>query len=382
MAAVRRTRMSTIRSTMYSHQRSLSTSLSDRKSAQVCASASVHSSSNSIRTRSAAAYLSEQSHCAQRRKMGMSSTRTKKPMNRSWGTKIGEMNSTAARRNSSRPVSCASPFLAPARAPFNMLAISQMCGCGGNAEAREAEQPAGLAPGAAATDNSRATTNYNLGTALQDSGKLDEAILCYLDALAQDPAYVDAYYNLGSAYGQKEMFAEAIAAYEKAIELKPDYALAYYNLGYIHQDEGRVEEAIDCFRKASDHDPNDADTWINLGNALRSAGPNRLADAVDAYKKAVEVDPKSVMAFYNLGSGYQDQGRLDDAIKTFQSALIIDPDYVDALFNLGIAYQDRGDLDLALSCYERAEQLEPEFQEAAQAAAAIREIQKNKAAQA
>jgi len=73
---------------------------------------------------------------------------------------------------------------------------------------------------------------------------------------------------------------------------------------------------------------------------------------------------------------------LDDAIKTFQSALIIDPDYVDALFNLGIAYQDRGDLDLALSCYERAEQLEPEFQEAAQAAAAIREIQKNKAAQA
>eukprot|EP00968_Pinguiococcus_pyrenoidosus_P005759 scaffold375_cov210-Pinguiococcus_pyrenoidosus.AAC.1 len=51
-------------------------------------------------------------------------------------------HSTAARRNSSRPVSCASPFLAPARAPFNMLAISQMCGCGGNAEAREAEQPA------------------------------------------------------------------------------------------------------------------------------------------------------------------------------------------------------------------------------------------------
>jgi len=99
-------------------------------------------------------------------------------------------------------------------------------------------------------------------------------------------------------------------------------------------------------------------------------------------KMLPKVDPKSVMAFYNLGSGYQDQGRLDDAIKTFQSALIIDPDYVDALFNLGIAYQDRGDLDLALSCYERAEQLEPEFQEAAQAAAAIREIQKNKAAQA
>jgi len=58
------------------------------------------------------------------------------------------------------------------------------------------------------------------------------------------------------------------------------------------------------------------------------------------------------------------------------------PHWSNSIPHEGIAYQDRGDLDLALSCYERAEQLEPEFQEAAQAAAAIREIQKNKAAQA
>mmetsp|Transcript_42404 Transcript_42404/g.132946 ORF Transcript_42404/g.132946 Transcript_42404/m.132946 type:complete len:222 (-) Transcript_42404:725-1390(-) len=45
-----------------------------------------------------------------------------------------------------------------------MLALSQICGCGGGPETDQAERPARLTNSAAPSDNSRATTNYNLGT--------------------------------------------------------------------------------------------------------------------------------------------------------------------------------------------------------------------------
>jgi tetratricopeptide (TPR) repeat protein len=70
--------------------------------------------------------------------------------------------------------------------------------------------------------------HYNLGTALLEKGRLDEAIACYHQAirLEGDPDHRKAmvpaaYTNLGNALRKQGKLDEAIASYRKAIELDP-----------------------------------------------------------------------------------------------------------------------------------------------------------------
>ena len=49
------------------------------------------------------------------------------------------------------------------------------------------------------------------------------------------PDYADAYYNMGMALQDQGKLEEAIGAYNKAIAIKPDYAGAYYNMGICFQ---------------------------------------------------------------------------------------------------------------------------------------------------
>ena len=73
---------------------------------------------------------------------------------------------------------------------------------------------------------------YNIGTALFDQAKYEDAVKRYSKALlTDDPAFqADAYYNLGSSFFRNEKYAEAINAYQKCLELKPDDVDAKYNL--------------------------------------------------------------------------------------------------------------------------------------------------------
>jgi predicted O-linked N-acetylglucosamine transferase (SPINDLY family) len=61
-----------------------------------------------------------------------------------------------------------------------------------------------------------------MGIALQDQGKLEEAIASYEKALSLKPDDASAYNNMGIALQDQGKLEEAIASYEKALSLKPD----------------------------------------------------------------------------------------------------------------------------------------------------------------
>lgn len=46
--------------------------------------------------------------------------------------------------------------------------------------------------------NELAMSHYNLGCAMQEQGKLDEAIINYRNAIAEDASFCDAHYNLAN----------------------------------------------------------------------------------------------------------------------------------------------------------------------------------------
>jgi|GEM_PF-2325077 tetratricopeptide (TPR) repeat protein len=75
-----------------------------------------------------------------------------------------------------------------------------------------------------------AEAHNNLGVALHDLGRLDEAAASYRRALALKPDHVHLHYNLGVIYREQGRLKEAVAPYRRALTLKPDYTEAHSNL--------------------------------------------------------------------------------------------------------------------------------------------------------
>ena len=69
-----------------------------------------------------------------------------------------------------------------------------------------------------------------MGNALQELGKLEEAIEAYNKALTIKPEYAEAYNNMGFALQDQGKLEEALKAYKKSLGIKPEYADAARNL--------------------------------------------------------------------------------------------------------------------------------------------------------
>jgi tetratricopeptide (TPR) repeat protein len=164
--------------------------------------------------------------------------------------------------------------------------------------------------------------HYNLGCSLQEEGKLEEAILCYRNAVSIDKNHSDAQYNLANALQLVNKTDEAIDEYKKALNLNPKNNFAYYNLGYIYFNNKKDPlQGIEYFKKCLEIEPNDIDTQVNMALAYNDLG--QLDDVINCYKAIISKDNTSAIAHFNLGNAYLDAGRLDDALMSFQVHHII-----------------------------------------------------------
>ena len=108
----------------------------------------------------------------------------------------------------------------------------------------------------------------NLGTALFDKGRVDEAMGHFQEAIRQAPAYPSARQNLGSALFRKGRLDDAIIQFEAAVRLNPRFAEAHCNLGAALGTKGRVDEAISHFQTALQLKPDYTGAQQNLRYAL------------------------------------------------------------------------------------------------------------------
>ena len=148
----------------------------------------------------------------------------------------------------------------------------------------------------------------NLGAALLETGRTDEAIAHFRKAAVIEPGDLETHNNLGIALRREGRMDEAIAEYGIALGIRPDDLDTNFNMGNALLQAGRVEEAMARYEKALEISPHFADARNNLGNALRRIG--RLADAIAEYRKAVEDDPANARARANLESALSEMGRL------------------------------------------------------------------------
>ena len=154
-----------------------------------------------------------------------------------------------------------------------------------------------------------------------------------------NPRYAEAHNNLGVALMEAGRVEEAAACCRRAVELKPDYAEAHNNLGNVLKEQGMLDEAAACCRRAVALRPDFAVFHNNLGNVVKEQG--ELEDAAACYRRAIELEPDYAEAHNNLGNVCKDQGLADEAIACYRRALDLKPDYAAAHSNLLFAMQYR-----------------------------------------
>ncbi|MEW3568829.1 tetratricopeptide repeat protein, partial [Pseudomonas aeruginosa] len=78
-----------------------------------------------------------------------------------------------------------------------------------------------------------------------------EAISCWERVIELSPGeQPTAYLGLGMALQEEGRLAEAMERYEAAIQLQPDFAEAYLHIGGVHELLGRMDDAEAAFRNA------------------------------------------------------------------------------------------------------------------------------------
>ena len=192
--------------------------------------------------------------------------------------------------------------------------------------------------------------HYNLGTALHQQGKLEEAIASYQEALAIRPSYPEAYGNLGVIFYQQGKLEEAIASYQQALTLRQNYPEVHYNLATIFQEQGKIEASIDSYQQVLLLWPTFAEAHYSLGLLFQQQA--KLNEAITSYQQALDIRQSYPEAHYNLGLALYNLGKLEEAIASYQVAIALRSNYPKAHLGLSIALLHLDNCSLGWKEYE------------------------------
>lgn len=201
----------------------------------------------------------------------------------------------------------------------------------------------------------------NLGTALADLGRHQEAAAQYQAALAINPGDLFAHYNMGNSLFKLGRALEAIEHFRKAAEINPGYVQARLNLAYVLGAQGRLDEAVEAYEAALQIDGSRPETHTALGDLLRQQG--HAARALDHYRQALRLNPRNTDALNGLGIALAQGGKFNEAVETFRAALALNPGLVQVHHNLGTTLADQGRFDEAVEQYRLALALNPDYEE-------------------
>ncbi len=196
-----------------------------------------------------------------------------------------------------------------------------------------------------------------LGRALHDSGKRQEAEAAFKQALTAAPQRADAATDLAWIYLETNRPGDAIALL-KPVEPKSDRAVVALAMAYYRQGDaqlffetirradpdrsslaatqrafselmyGNAEEARRLLERIPSADPNYALAQGLLSNVWLAQDDK--AKALEAARRAVQSGPRSPSAYLNLSLAQQSQFDIPGALKSAEKALEIDPDFVSA----------------------------------------------------
>ncbi len=198
---------------------------------------------------------------------------------------------------------------------------------------------------------------YNLGIALEKSGRPEEAKVQYQTAIQLNPLKPDSYLNLGELQRHQGNVDEAEKTFREGLKYTPDSEGLAVNLAGILLGRGQINDAIQLYDHAAELNPGIAQLQYDYGSALLKAG--NLPSAGDHFSKTIELNPQMAVAYQGLGAVLAQTGHLPDAIDEFETALGLDPTLGPARNDLARALVQSGRIPAAIEQFQKVLQYHP-----------------------
>jgi Tfp pilus assembly protein PilF len=164
---------------------------------------------------------------------------------------------------------------------------------------------------------------YDLANAQLAARDFDAAILNYRGCVTSEPGFAPAYNNLGSALLEVGRFEEAADVLEVATRLSPAYIRPLVNLGKALRELGRLDDAVARLEEALSLQPQYVSALVNLGDVLIAR--DELTRAHEILSRAAALAPTLAMAHASLGVCELQLGQIDRSLATLQRASALEP---------------------------------------------------------
>ena len=201
-----------------------------------------------------------------------------------------------------------------------------------------------------------------LGDAWQSSGKPQEAIAAYEQALRLRPDFPRGLLSLSSAFKEAGQLPRAEETLKRALAVGPSNAAAWLQYGAIDFALGRIEGAIAKMEKAIALDPELPGEHAALAQILLATGQTDRAGA--ALQEALRIDPYDGTAYNLRGRALAAKGELAESLYNFEKATRLRPGYAPHLYDYGLALLSVNRFDDAQASAEAALHADPNMAEA------------------
>jgi tetratricopeptide (TPR) repeat protein len=200
--------------------------------------------------------------------------------------------------------------------------------------------------------------HVNLGVALEQKGKLNEALAEYRAAEQLAPELYHIHNNLGNLLDNLGHPKEALIEYRWAVLLNPGLPSLHNGAGMVLVELKRYDEALSQFKEAARLDPTYPWAHFEIGKLRLKQG--RDAEAIDEFRAALRIDPNNfqILAYTAHVLATDENPQIRDgrtalvlAVKAKVLTGEAQPYVLDAL---GMACAETGDFTNALEVTQRA----------------------------
>jgi tetratricopeptide (TPR) repeat protein len=189
-------------------------------------------------------------------------------------------------------------------------------------------------------------------------GDYRSVLAIWTDTVAKSPRSPTAQNNMGMALAQAGRTEEAIARFREAFALDPGHALASYNLGYLLVRQGQPQEGVGYLRESLRLHPEDANAHFALGVALASTGAR--AEAARQFEESLALRPRDAEVHRELANTLAAQGDVVGASRHLEESLRLDPVDFRTHSKYGNVLSSLGRHAEALTHYQEALRLHPQ----------------------
>ena len=174
----------------------------------------------------------------------------------------------------------------------------------------------------ATTSSLDALQAYSRGFEKHSTGKYDEAIPFYKDAITRDPYFAIAYARLATCYNNTKQNELSRQTFEKAYELRDRaserekliVSASYY--GGVTGEWDKQIEQLEIWKRTY---PRDWEPFNLLANKYTLVGP--FEKAIENAREAVRLNPTEARAYANLAVAFMGLNRFDEAKDVLRRAM-------------------------------------------------------------